>query len=350
MKYFIRKCCVFAFIFCFGIQIFAQPNQELKTPEKNGIWLQPSQGENAEPIWGFSDGIQIGLGPLPGPRGLLRVYCPYLGHQKGKMINFIAFEPIPKGTEHRGLSELEISSLDGVRGKRFWSANDSLSDTPLSETRPASGILKKIGGVETLSVYIFSEPFDNGAKVYVRLRFYENMPYEVELTTYSTKESRELDYFIVTATMGNYARLRTLYLKDKSKSSFALWPDYKESNFTPHDITPVSDMIKDKNGGAYFIAAPNEKSPQNVQYASDTNNFWKYYGDVATQYWYCPNPGKNLNGLVNGRYAYWASKSPIPGGIAYENFELKEPFRNGARYIFCVTPVSPKAFTENIDK
>ena len=34
-------------------------------------------------------------------------------------------------------------------------------------------------------------------------------------------------------------------------------------------------------------------------------------------------------GVVNGRYTYWASKSPIPGGIAYENFELTEPFQSG---------------------
>jgi len=350
MKHIIRISIVSVFVFCFAVHTFAQSYQELKLPNKNGIWLQPFQGEEAQPIWGFVNGIQVGLAPLPGPRGLLRIYCPYLGHKDFKMINFIAFEPIPKGTEHRGLSELEISSLDEVRGKRFWSANDSLDNTPLSETRPANGVLKTINGVETLTVYIFSESFDNGAKVYVRLRFYGDKPYEVELTTYSTSDSRELDYFIVTATMGNFARLRTLYLDNKSKSSLALWPDYKESNFTPHDVTPVSDMIKDKNGGAYFIAAPDEKNPQNAQYAAGTNNHWKYYGDVATQYWYCPDPGKNLKGLVNGRFAYWASESPIPGGISFENFELKEPFRNGETYVFGVTPVSPKAFIKSLDK
>ena len=36
---------------------------------------------------------------------------------------------------------------------------------------------------------------------------------------------------------------------------------------------------------------------------------------------YCSNPSNELEGVVNGRYTYWASKSPIPGGIAYENFE-----------------------------
>ena len=45
---------------------------------------------------------------------------------------------------------------------------------------------------------------------------------------------------------------------------------------------------------------------------------------------------------MNGRYTYWASKSPIPGGIAYENFELTEPFQSGQSYIFGFTGRSPE--------
>ena len=60
----------------------------------------------------------------------------------------------------------------------------------------------------------------------------------------------------------------------------------------------------------------------------------KYTGKKATQYWYCSNPSNELEGVVNGRYTYWASKSPIPGGIAYENFELTEPFQSGRNIFF----------------
>ena len=34
--------------------------------------------------------------------------------------------------------------------------------------------------------------------------------------------------------------------------------------------------------------------------------------------------------------------TPIPGGIAYENFELTEPFQFGQSYIFGITPLSPE--------
>ena len=52
----------------------------------------------------------------------------------------------------------------------------------------------------------------------------------------------------------------------------------------------------------------------------------------------------------SGRYTYWASKSPIPGGIAYENFELTEPFQSGQSYIFGITPLSPEELINHIMK
>lgn len=50
----------------------------------------------AQPIWGFANGIRIGIAPLGGPRGLIRIYTPYLEHDEFVVTNFIAFEPIDK--------------------------------------------------------------------------------------------------------------------------------------------------------------------------------------------------------------------------------------------------------------
>lgn len=321
---------------------------DLKQADKDGRWIRPAQGTPAQPVWGHVNGIRAGISPLPGPRGLLRIYTPYLGHKEDKVINFIALEPIVAGQDQRGFSELEMSTLDHVRGKRFWSSNDSLSTHPLPAEFPAHGVIEKIKGIEVLTVFIFSEPFDNGARVYIRLRFFEDRPCEMELTAYREEKSKELDYFILTATMGNFARLRSLYLTDSVKSSLELWPDYTGSNFTDHDVTPMEAMIKDKNGAAYFIAATNEDEPQHVTYEPGTKNHWRYYGEKATQYWRKENPEPQLEGLVNGRYTYWASKSPIPGGIAFENFEMKEPFKNGAKYVFGVSPLDPDAFIKKL--
>ncbi len=316
--------------------------KDLAAPEVNGIWLRPAMEQPARAVWGHANGIQVGISPMPGPRGLLRVYTPYLGHPEAVMINYIAVEPIPEGTEVRGLSELEMSGLDHLRGKRFWSANDSLATSPREAESPARGVISGSEGNQELSVYIFSESFQNGAKVYLRLRFYEQKPYEVEISVFKQTGSVALDHCIVTATMGNYARLRTLYLNGKKESAINLWPDYKGTDFAPHAVFPLKEMIRDQKGGAWFVAATDEKDPEKAQYAPGTNDHWKYTGAVATQYWYCKQPDARLEGLVNGRNVYWASKSPIPGGIAFENFEMKEPFRDGAIVVFGVSPSKPE--------
>lgn len=338
-------------IFCsLCIHVKAQDWKSLASPQTGALWVQPAQGVPAQPVWGHARGIQVGLSPMPGPRGLLRIYTPYLGHKAGNVMNYIAFEPIVKGDDKRGLSELEMSRLDDKRGKRFWSANDSLSTPPAPEHLPASGIIEKINGHETLTVFIFSESFENGAKVYTRLRFYEQQPYEVEITTYSYAGSAELDYFIVTATMGNYARLRKLYLQSGTAVSGKLWPGYNGDAFTPHAHFPAGDFIAGKNGAAWFIAAPGEKDPAKAVYSAGTHDHWKYYGKKATQYWYSERSDEKLEGLVNGRYTYWASQSPIPGGISFENFELKAPFKQGNRFIFGVSPLTSDQLIKKINK
>jgi len=319
-------------------------------PEKVGTWIQPPKDGSARPIWGHAGGISVGLAPLPGPRGLLRIYAPYLGEDIPGMLNFIALEPIPENRMRRGFSELEISKLDNKRGKRFWSSNDSNSFEPKDPLFPASGEISKINGEEVLTVYIFSEPFNNGARVYVRLRFYETRPYEIELTTYTAPGSVNLDNFILTATMGNKARLRKLYLKNKFTSSLEIWPDYKDDHFAKHAVFPLEELITDKQGRAYFIACPSEKNTKIADYAPGTSNNWKYKGEFATQYWISDDPHPELAGLINGRLVYWASKSPIPGGISIENLELKEPFRNGAKFIFGITPQTSEEFIQNLDR
>jgi len=44
---------------------------ELASPDSNTTWLLPAQGKPAKPIWGHSNGIRVGLAPMPGARGLL---------------------------------------------------------------------------------------------------------------------------------------------------------------------------------------------------------------------------------------------------------------------------------------
>jgi hypothetical protein len=65
-------------------------------------------------------------------------------------------------------------------------------------------------------------------------------------------------------------------------------------------------------------------------------------GRTATQYWRAP-AGRNLVARVNARKTYWASQAAVPGGVAFENFELEAPFHPGQKFVFGITPDLPAA-------
>ncbi|WP_221407950.1 hypothetical protein [Proteiniphilum sp. X52] len=128
--------------------------KRLTPPDTVGTWIQPVQGKPAMPVWGHANGIIVGLAPLPGPRGLIRIYTPYLNYGFPEVMNFIAFEPIPRGAEERGYSELEKSSLDKDEwGKRFWSSDDAAAVLPLNEQYPARGIVEKIADGKSFTIH-----------------------------------------------------------------------------------------------------------------------------------------------------------------------------------------------------
>lgn len=288
-------------------------------------------------------GLQIGIPPLPGPRGLLRVFTPYLEHPRERLVNFIAVEPIPQGASERGFSEMEQSSLDpGAQGKRFWSSDDdSDAETMSSGTparTPARGEIDTVDGIETLTVWIGVERFDNGADVRVRVRFFADRPHEVEVAGFANAASVPLSHLILTATMGNWARLRELHLADRTVSPAELWPEFSGTAFTTHGRFPLAELTRDGEA-AIVRATGDEDDPWSVEYSADTAEHWRFLGRRAVQTWRVDDPHPELEALVNARWSYWASASPIPGGPAYENFEIVEPFRQGAAFRFSVDPL-----------
>ncbi len=307
-------------------------------PVVEGRWIRPSFSNPALPVWGHVDGLRIGLWPMAGPRGLLRVYAPYLGHADDRMINYLAVEPIVTGENQRGFSELEQSSLDGVEGLRIWSTDQPDDVSPREPTAPARGTITHEDGVERLIVYCVVEPFRSGAAVMLRLEFRSDRSHEVGVASFLQPGSASLRTCIITATMGNYARLRILHLRTGSHHAVDLWSEDPGLGFTPHACFPLRNMLRTPSGGALFLAMPDESDPGSATYAAGTFLGWKYSGEVATQYWRHEDPSPNLIGCVNARSAYWASSSPIPGGLSFENFELVEPFCEGTTVWFGVRP------------
>lgn len=302
-------------------------------------WVRPSGVRTAEARWGHTRGLQIGIPPTPGPRGLLRVFTPYLDHPHERLVNFIAVEPVPDGATERGFSEMEPSTLDpGMQGKRFWSSEESAGAESMSSAAPARGRIDTVEGVETLTVWIGVERFANGADVRIRVRFFADRPHEVEVAGFTNAASVPLSHLILTATMGNWARLRLLHLADRVVTPAELWPDFSGTAFTAHGRFPLADLTRDGEA-AVVSATGDEEEPWSVEYSADTAEHWRFLGRRAVQTWRVDDPHPALEAVVNARWSYWASSSPIPGGPAYENFEIVEPFRQGAAFRFSVEPL-----------
>ncbi|MVA76219.1 hypothetical protein GC722_09305 [Auraticoccus sp. F435] len=278
-------------------------------------WIRPEPG--GAPRWGHREGLSVGLPPLLGPRGLLRVYAPYLGHEPERMVNYVAVEPRPRRRWRRGFSELERSRLDDDQGLRLWTGEDG----------PDPGTVAEVDGVATLTVLVHCERFANGAEVDVRVRFRADRPHEVELAAAARPGSAPLASCVLTATMGNYARLRTLRLADGPVGAGQLWPRHRGRRFTRRARFGLDRLPRDADGCAVVAVTGDEPDPAAAVYAPGVAAHWHWHGLPAEQAWVVPDPHPRLVAAVNGRVTYWASDAPIPGGVAFENVEVVEPYR-----------------------
>jgi hypothetical protein len=262
------------------------------------------------------------------------VFTPYLDHPRDRLVNFFAIEPIPAGQTERGYSELERSRLDDVPGLRFWSSDDPDDAAPRAGDDPARGVVDG----DTLTVGILAEPFANGADVWVTATFTRDRPHEVRVAAFARETSVPLDACVLTATMGNWARLRELELANRTALARELWPDYRGTAFAAHVSFGVDELVHEGDEVA-VRARPDEGDPSGAAYAVGTAEHWHYVGRRGVQEWRAAAPDPRLRAQVNGRHTYWMSEHPLPGGIAFENVELIEPFRQGRALTFRIEPL-----------
>jgi hypothetical protein len=244
---------------------------------------------------------------------------------------------------HRGFSELEPSALDHTSGKRIWAVGKSnLSPAAPEQTLTPGQLFQPSPGVEQLDVTVRVEPFDNGARVRLVVSQRSDAPDEIQFAIHADPGSAPIEYCILTATMGNLARTRLLWLKDEVVSSLRLYPQHKGEGFAPHRIYPLGRLARTTAGDVLVAVTTDEEDPASV-YPFPGRQAWHYSGNKVTQYWEKPRgtAHDDLHVAVNARYTYWQSDQPIPGGVAYENFELRERFYEGQVFCFGITRKTP---------
>jgi hypothetical protein len=304
-------------------------------------WIRPGLNTN-QPVWGVHGGLLWAVAPAGfrtgEPRGLIRLGYPVLPDKSYDLINFIAIEPIVGG--RRGFSELERSQLDGVTGKRILAE----SSGSLLTTNLVSGQLRKRSdGQEELELRLQVEKFENGAHVRLVVLQRSDRPDEIQLSVFQEPDCAPLEYCILTATMGNMARTRRLWLNDEVVSSLKAYPDFKGSGFAPLREYPLSRLHRTVAGSVLVAVTNDEEDPASV-YPFPNSKLWHYAGCKVAQYWAKESGAfrDDLQVVVNGRYTYWQSSRPIPGGVAFENFELRERFYNGQKSVFGITRQTPQ--------
>jgi hypothetical protein len=327
-------------------------------------WIRPANAKSPA-VWGIKNSIVFSIWPSAiegandentgGPRGLIRVGF----EDKGTVyhINYLAVEPVVDGKME--FSEISPSQIDNRWGKLMW-AGDSQTQTDYFPAAKTRGIIThpdiQHPEVEELSVYLFMERFINGAHPYLKLSIRSDKPQELGIAIFDEKGGAQMQRCAITATMGNYSRLRNLYLKDKVVNSKDLYKSFEGIDFIEKQSYPADQMLKDDNGDFIAIAEPDESFASLAAWPQDkayqTRGGWRYRPTVKlTQYWrkesakYDPS----LSIRVNGRAKYWsvASKNPddyvnIPGGPAFENFELRENYYPGQKFYFGITTKMPQ--------
>ena len=300
-----------------------------------------------EPAWGIRGGLQWGI-PGPGarapggPRGLIRLRAPILTNGGYQLINFIAIEPIVKG--RRGFSELEHSELDGGPGKRLWVEERPRGRSNTTPASLAAGTLSRPSpGVEQLDVPVKVEPFENGASVRLLVSQRSDAPDEIKLTIRSEAGSAAMEYCILSATMGNMARTRLLWLKGETVSSLKLYAGHQGDDFAPHTVYPLDRLARTAQGDPVVAVTTDEDAPALV-FPFPGRRRWYYGGCKVTQYWKKPHEEvhDDLHVAVNARSTYWKTQRALPGGVAFENFELRERFHEGQSFVFGITRKTPQ--------
>src|SRR3546814_20865323 len=98
------------------------------------------------------------------------------------------------------------------------------------------------------------EQFLNGAHPYLRISIRSDRPEELGLEIFHHEDSAPMERCALTATMGNYGRLRLLYLKDRVIDARQLYEDYNDIHFVEKEGYPVEERSEERRVGKECVS------------------------------------------------------------------------------------------------
>lgn len=291
----------------------------------SSAFVRPGHGIPADRhVWGHHNGIQIGIAPTKGPRGLIRIFAPHVGVPYPNRINYLSIEPTTYRRRGRDQSELALSEVRGGQHGLHFFASNTVEDSKPGDS-PATGVIADDG--QSLQVCIHTERFPNGALPIIEVTFRVGRPNEFEIRTHSNPEGATMAECVVSATMGNYSIVRTIRLpEDQRVSAEGLWDDDAKDNL---GFLPWRDWrIAQTDASSETIVSVESSANSSTPYSDRVPKRWRYLGRPNVQSWIVRSDSQTFF-AVNARDTYWGIGAKIPGGRSIENFEIRRPFVNG---------------------
>jgi hypothetical protein len=125
--------------------------------------------------------------------------------------------------------------------------------------------------------------------------------------------SPPIEHCILTATMGNLARTRLLWLKDGAVSSLKLYPEHQGDGFAPHQSYPLERLTRTPRGDV-MVAVTNDEDDPALIYPFPGRQLWHYGGCKVTQFWKKPR-GTICTSLSMPATPIGKRAGPYPAGL-----------------------------------
>lgn len=361
----LKKTIVIIFIFATSmLLLFIGFNRLIPRPEppldgKADVWIYP-ENDNSNPIWGIKNGIIFGIDVTEmdykpatlWAKGLLRIgWADEDG--KSHFFNYIGLSIFKDGRK-MDFSEIERINFHPDNIDYAATLQDLLSEYPENsievqdllslESNPPT-LLSQVTTFEDnrMSVLLRLTTFRvSQAKIYLIIVIDQDKPREIQISIYNQEENTNpLDYVILSATYGNLARLRELYLKSQTVNANSLFQGQEQGSWCFYPIMSfgLNDLLTDDQGTITVYAGNDEEG----DWIADLGNGAPYYnGPKFYQYWrkYPDTYREDLQVRVNGREKYFAGflnpcgSKNITGGISFENFEMIEEYYLGQTFWF----------------